>query len=241
MSRHFFAVIPAAGTGSRFGAETPKQYLPLNGAPLIRHTLQAFLAEPRIDQIVVVLAPDDGIWSDTCLPAKASTRVHVVRAGGLTRADSVINGIKWLKESLHAEGEDWVLVHDAARPCLNSTQLKYLIDTLIDDPVGGLLAIPVADTLKRSDQAARVEATVDRRNLWQAQTPQMFRVGALHSALSQGELSAITDEASAIERLGLKPRLVAGSLTNLKVTYPEDLPLAEMILATANPRTRSKA
>ena len=233
-SRQTFAVIPAAGTGSRFGGNTPKQYLPLNGTPLIRHTLQALLADPRIARIVVVLAPDDATWNDACLPSASADRVCVARTGGATRADSVTNGINWLKENSHVKNEDWVLVHDAARPCLHPAQLTHLIDTLIDDPVGGLLAIPVADTLKRADQDTRVEATIDRRQLWQAQTPQMFRVGQLQQALSSGDRAAMTDEASAIERLGHRPRLVSGSLTNLKVTYPEDLALASMILAAAN-------
>lgn len=238
-SRQTFAVIPAAGTGSRFGGDTPKQYLPLNGAPLIRHTLQALLADPRIARIVVVLAPDDATWNDACLPSASADRVCVARAGGATRADSVTNGINWLKKHLDAKNEDWVLVHDAARPCLHPTQLAHLIDSLIDDPVGGLLAIPVADTLKRADQEARVEATIDRRQLWQAQTPQMFRVGQLQHALSNGDSVMITDEASAIERLGLRPRLVNGSLTNLKVTYPEDLALASMIVAANRHRSNS--
>jgi 2-C-methyl-D-erythritol 4-phosphate cytidylyltransferase len=234
MSRHYFAVIPAAGTGSRFGTEIPKQYLPLNGEPLIQHTLQAILSDSRIDRVVVVLAPEDTFWSDRCLPTDAAARIFIVRAGGATRADSVINGINWLKSNINVDANDWVLVHDAARPCLHPAQIGSLIDTLTDDPVGGLLAVPVADTLKRADATTRVEATVDRQQLWQAQTPQMFRTGTLLSALTTGDLASITDEASAIERLGLKPRLVPGSLTNLKVTYPEDLPLAAMILASAN-------
>ena len=231
MSRRTFAVIPAAGTGSRFGGGTPKQYLPLQGAPLIWHTLQALLADARIEQIVVVLAPDDTAWSAACLPTVGADRICIVREGGATRADSVINGINWLKKYIKVENEDWVLVHDAARPCLAVEQLTRLIDTLIDDPVGGLLAIPVADTVKRADPETRVEATIDRRQLWQAQTPQMFRIGPLQAALSVDDLSTITDEASAIERSGQRPRLVSGSLTNLKVTYPEDLVLASMILA----------
>ena len=234
MSRRIFAVIPAAGTGSRFGGDTPKQYLPLNGAPLIRHTLQALLADTRIERVVVVLAPDDTGWGEACLPAQGADRICLVREGGATRADSVINGINWLNAQVHVNSEDWVLVHDAARPCLNPDQLARLIDTLVDDPVGGLLAIPVADTLKRADAETRVDATIDRRQLWQAQTPQMFRIGQLQQALSGGDLTIITDEASAIERLGLRPRLVTGSLTNLKVTYPEDLALASMVLAAAN-------
>lgn len=244
MYRQFFAVIPAAGTGSRFGTEIPKQYLPLNGAPLVRHTLQALLADARIGQIVVVLAPDDATWSVRCLPVQGAGQIHVVRSGGATRADSVINGINWIKDNLDPKNEDWVLVHDAARPCLSPTQLTRLIDILAEDPVGGLLAIPVADTLKRADaesvDSARVAETVDRRGLWQAQTPQMFRIGALLTALSEADRSTMTDEASAIERSGLQPRLVPGSLTNLKVTYPEDLALAEMILDAVNAnKTRS--
>ena len=239
MSRHYYAVIPAAGTGSRFGGEMPKQYLPLNGVPLMRHTLQALLSDTRIVQIVVVLAPDDAYWHDGCLPCDAAGRVHVVRTGGATRADSVINGINWLRSELNASLEDWVLVHDAARPCLHPLQLAGLIDTLADDSVGGLLAIPVADTLKRGDAGARVVATVDRQQLWQAQTPQMFRIGPLQTALSRPDLTAITDEASAIEALGMQPKLVPGSLSNLKVTYPEDLRLAAMILAANQPRSTS--
>lgn len=234
MSKRTFAVIPAAGTGSRFGGDTPKQYLPLNGAPLIRHTLQALLADARIERIAVILAPDDTTWSAACLPLQSAARISLVREGGATRADSVINGINWLKNNIQLDYEDWVLVHDAARPCLHPDQLACLIDTLVDDPVGGLLAIPVADTLKRADQATRVDATVDRRQLWQAQTPQMFRMGQLQHALSVGDRTMMTDEASAIEQLGQRPRLVIGSLTNLKVTYPEDLALASVILAAAN-------
>lgn len=239
MSRHYYAVIPAAGTGSRFGGELPKQYLPLNGVPLIRHTLQALLSDVRIMQIAVVLSPDDTYWHDACLPPDAAGRVCVVRMGGVSRADSVINCINWLQTKLNVEPEDWVLVHDAARPCLDPSQLTGLIDALADDPVGGLLAIPVADTLKRSDAGARVIGTVDRRELWQAQTPQMFRIGSLQTALSRSDLTAITDEASAIEALGMQPRLVPGSLRNLKVTYPEDLRLAAMILADNPPRSTS--
>ncbi len=238
-ARHYYAVIPAAGTGSRFGAGMPKQYLPLNGAPLIQHTLQALLSDTRIAQVVVVLSPDDTHWHEACLPTGAAGRVRVVHTGGATRADSVVNGIKWLQSNLNVNQEDWVLVHDAARPCLTMTQLAGLIDALADDPVGGLLAIPVADTLKRGDTAARVMVTVDRQQLWQAQTPQMFRIGPLQSALSRDDLAGITDEASAIEALGLQPKLVPGSLSNLKVTYPEDLRLAAMILAADQPRSTS--
>ena len=236
-ARHYYAVIPAAGTGSRFGAGMPKQYLPLNGAPLIQHTLQALLSDARIAQVVVVLSPDDTHWHEACLPTGAAGRVRVVHTGGATRADSVVNGIKWLQSNLDVNQEDWVLVHDAARPCLMTTQLADLIDALADDPVGGLLAIPVADTLKRGDTAARVMATVDRQQLWQAQTPQMFRLGllqlALTAALADPETAAaVTDEASAIEMLGHQPRLVPGAYDNFKVTWPGDFALAERLLST---------
>lgn len=239
MSRSFFAVIPAAGTGSRLGAGMAKQYVLLNGQPLIRHTLCGLLSEPGIDLIIVVLAQDDDLWSDACLPEDANERIRVVREGGATRAASVVNGINWLMANTKVDNQDWVLVHDAARPCIHPAQIAALIGTLCDDPVGGLLAVPVADTLKRADADNRVETTVDRRQLWQAQTPQMFRMGTLHSALSVDDLSQVTDEASAIEALGLQPKLVPGSLTNLKVTYPEDLSLAAMILAAAQNRSVS--
>jgi 2-C-methyl-D-erythritol 4-phosphate cytidylyltransferase len=157
-------------------------------------------------------------------------RVSVIRRGGATRAESVINGINWLSNESNVESSDWVLVHDAARPCLTPTQLDALITSLSDDPVGGLLAIPVADTVKRADAAQRVEATVDRRTLWQAQTPQMFRLELLQRALSAVDLAVATDESAAIEALGCAPKLVAGSLANLKVTYPADLSLASAII-----------
>lgn len=241
MKNRYVALIPAAGSGSRFGGDMPKQYRLLLGVPLIRHTLAALLGDRRIDMIVVVLAPDDEYWADACLPDEGGDRIRIVRDGGTTRADSVINGINWLRHNLHVKDKDWVLVHDAARPCLLSSQVSHLVSSLSDEPVGGLLAIPLADTLKRADEEGLVVATIDRKQLWQAQTPQMFRVGHLHAALSDPDLSGITDEASAIERLGHHPRLVPGSLTNLKVTYTEDLDLAEMILAAQQCQNRSNS
>ena len=235
MSDRYFAVIPAAGSGRRFGAPLPKQYLPLNGVPLIRHTLQALLADARIDLVIVVLSPEDQDWHADCLPSTGADRVVVVRVGGSTRAESVLNGINWMREQSRVDSNDWVLVHDAARPCLSASQLEALINTLAADPVGGLLAIPVADTVKRADADGRVEATVDRRLLWQAQTPQMFRLGLLQNALSAVDLSVATDESAAIEALGHAPKLVPGSLSNLKVTYPADLPLAAAIINSNNP------
>jgi len=230
MSRQYFAVIPAAGSGSRFGAPKPKQYLTLNGVPLIRHTIAALLSDARIARVVVVLSPDDADWHEHCLPENAGDRVLVIRQGGMTRAESVLNGIKWLLMQPHVGSDDWVLVHDAARPCLSTTQIDTLLTQLSDDPVGGLLAIPVADTVKRASMDDRVERTIDRRQLWLAQTPQMFRLKLLAEALGAIDPAVATDESSAVEALGLQPKLVPGSLSNLKVTYPQDLLLASAIL-----------
>lgn len=234
MSRQYFAVIPAAGSGSRFGAPKPKQYLALNGVPLIRHTIAALLADIRIARVIVVLSPNDVDWSEACLPESGAGRVVILHQGGATRAESVVNGIKWLKSQPQVMDEDWVLVHDAARPCLLPAQLAHLIDTLSQDAIGGLLAIPMADTLKRAASDDRVDQTVDRRQLWQAQTPQMFPLQRLIDALNTVDPALATDESSAIEALGLQPRLVAGSLSNLKVTYPQDLILASAILGAAS-------
>lgn len=230
MSRQYFAVIPAAGSGSRFGAPKPKQYLMINGVPLIRHTIAALLTEPRIAQVVVVLSPEDTDWDEACLPESSADRVLVIRQGGMTRADSVLNGINWLLQQPQVDSDDWVLVHDAARPCLSPTQIDALLTQLSGDPVGGLLAIPVADTVKHASSDDRVERTIDRRQLWQAQTPQMFRLQLLARALGGIDPATATDESSAVEALGLQPKLVPGSLSNLKVTYPQDLALASAIL-----------
>lgn len=221
----YFAIVPAAGSGSRFGAEKPKQYLSLLGRPLIHHTLAALVACPEIERVWVVLSPDDAEWSRhdwSDLGAKLET----VRCGGATRADSVGNGLR--AAAMVAADDDWVLVHDAARPCLSADMLAALLRELADDAVGGILAVPVADTLKRADAAQRVAATEPRDGLWQAQTPQMFRYGRLAEALEN--CRAVTDEAGAIEAMGLKPKLVKGDSTNLKVTFPADLALAAMIL-----------
>ncbi|MCB4361681.1 2-C-methyl-D-erythritol 4-phosphate cytidylyltransferase [Quatrionicoccus australiensis] len=221
----YFAIVPAAGSGSRFGAEKPKQYLSLLGRPLIHHTLAALVACPEIERVWVVLSPNDAEWSRhdwSDLGAKLET----VRCGGATRADSVGNGLR--AAAMVAAEDDWVLVHDAARPCLSADMLAALLRELADDPVGGILAVPVADTLKRADAEQRVAATEPRDGLWQAQTPQMFRYGRLAEALEN--CRAVTDEAGAIEAMGLKPKLVKGDSTNLKVTFPADLALAAMIL-----------
>ena len=223
----FHVLIPAAGSGSRMGAETPKQYLPLLGKPLIWHTLHVFAECSRISGISVVLSADDQIWDSHDWSAFGG-KVQVLRCGGESRAATVLNGLQVLKNQIATE--DWVLVHDAARPGLTAGLLDRLLDTLTDDPVGGLLALPVADTMKRADADGRVASTEPREALWQAQTPQMFRYGLLCRALEQAH-GKPTDEAQAIEALGLKPKLVSGELRNLKITYPQDLELIAAILA----------
>jgi 2-C-methyl-D-erythritol 4-phosphate cytidylyltransferase len=225
MSRteRFIAIVPAAGSGSRMGSERPKQYLDLLGKPVIWHALQTLVAVPRISRVYVVLAPDDAWWPqfDWQILGGKLTTLHV---GGATRAASVSNALA----RIDAAEEDWLLVHDAARACLSAAQVEALIDALADDAVGGLLAQPVADTLKRGDAQGRVSATVPREQLWQAQTPQMFRRGLLRRALAH--TAAVTDEAGAVEALGLQPRLVAAEASNFKITWPQDLALAAQIL-----------
>jgi 2-C-methyl-D-erythritol 4-phosphate cytidylyltransferase len=214
-----FALIPAAGSGSRMGADVPKQYLQLLGKPLLHHTLSIFCMHPLIDRVYVVLSPDDTLW-------QAELAVEALYCGGPTRAASVLNGLR----AMPAEEEDWVLVHDAARPCLSPMLLDRLITALQDDAVGGLLAVPVADTLKRADAQGRVAGTEPRVGLWRAQTPQMFRYGLLRNALEAMGSVVPTDEAQAVEALGYLPKLVPGDNFNLKVTYPEDLRMAQWIL-----------
>lgn len=227
---NFHVIIPAAGFGSRMGSEIPKQYLPIAGRPLILHTLDVFAACPRIVSITLVLSADDHLWDAVGLSADKALdlKLKVQRCGGETRSATVLNGLQSMQGEVAAD--DWVLVHDAARPGLTVALLNHLLDTLQNDPVGGLLAIPLADTLKRADREQRVAHTEPRESLWQAQTPQMFRYDMLKRAL-QGAGGAPTDEAQAIETLGLKPKLVPGELRNLKITYAQDLALVEAILS----------
>ncbi|MBB3104474.1 2-C-methyl-D-erythritol 4-phosphate cytidylyltransferase [Azomonas macrocytogenes] len=202
-------------------ADRPKQYLLLGGRTILEHTLDCFLDHPGLQALVISLASDDPYWGK--LSSSRNPRIHRV-AGGQERADSVLNALLAL-ETYGARMSDWVLVHDAARPNLMRSDLDRLLQELTDDPVGGLLAVPARDTLKRSRVDGRVEATVDRSVIWQAYTPQMFRLGMLQSALSSA-LSAgvsITDEASALEWAGYAPRLIEGRADNLKITRPEDL------------------
>lgn len=223
----FHALVPAAGSGSRLGQGLPKQYLPVAGAPLLQHALATLAAHPAIASVHVVLAPDDGRYDET-IAAGVRNRVRAVRCGGDTRAASVLNGLRAIADGVDAD--DWILVHDAARPCLTHALLDRLLHAVESDAVGGILALPVADTLKSADATQRIARTVDRAGLWQAQTPQMFRYGILRRALEAADAATITDEASAVEALGLQPRLVEGDATNLKVTYARDVILAELIL-----------
>jgi 2-C-methyl-D-erythritol 4-phosphate cytidylyltransferase len=228
----YFALIPAAGTGSRMGAGAPKQYLPLAGRPMLHYSIRCVARAP-IDTVFVVLAADDKTFSRHDW-SEFGGRLEPLYCGGPTRRDSVLNGLVAAMDAVDAN--DWVLVHDAARPCLPSGDLDRLIAEVSGDRIGGLLALPVAETVKRAtkDQAgdARVAATEDRNGLWLAQTPQMFRAGLLGEALRSAR-GAVTDEASAVEMLGLQPRIVTGSRRNLKVTFSEDLAIAEASLEHA--------
>ncbi|SCK20524.1 2-C-methyl-D-erythritol 4-phosphate cytidylyltransferase [Vogesella sp. LIG4] len=218
------ALVPAAGHGSRFGSATPKQYLDIGGQPLLAHTLAVLAANPDIDLVAVVISPGDEWFAGFDWPLP---KLRVLRVGGASRAESVANGLA----ALAPAADDWVLVHDAARCCLSPQALARLIAEIGDDAVGGILAQPVADTVKQGDASARIAATVPRDGLWLAQTPQMFRAGLLASALADAANPGITDEASAIELLGHAPRLVVGEAQNFKVTWPGDLALAGAILA----------
>lgn len=217
----FWALIPCAGTGSRAGAAGPKQYQPLAGRPLVLHTLAAFAAVPRISQTAIVVASDDEFFQSHF------ASFLIADCGGPTRASSVFNGLVFLLQC-GAEPEDWVLVHDAARCLITPTQINALIDACAGDVVGGLLAHKLPDTLK-SEVGGRVAATLERSDKWLAQTPQMFRIGALIDALQQAG-DQVTDESSAMEQMGVQPLLVPGSAQNFKVTYPEDFALAEAVL-----------
>ena len=226
-----FALLPCAGSGSRAGTAQPKQYQVVAGQPMVRHTLAAFAAVPRIARTLVVVAPGDA----TLQPEGAS--VFIAACGGVTRAGSVFNGLKALLEQ-GATAQDWVLVHDAARCMVTPALIDALIDACLPDAVGGLLALPLPDTLKQATAGGRVAATIDREGKWLAQTPQMFRIGLLQEALAAHAatgFAGITDEASAIEAAGHAPLLVRGSAQNVKVTWPEDFALAEAVLRSRHP------
>ena len=228
-----FALVPCAGVGLRAGAGGPKQYAPLRGQPVVAHTLAALAAVPRLVATLVVLAPQDEAF-ESRVPGFTGERGWLARCGGDTRAASVLAGL----QALRARGvgdADWVLVHDAARCLVQPAWVDRLIDACLPDAVGGLLALPLADTMKQAVQPAtgadRAAATLDRTAKWLAQTPQMFPLGLLQRALLHAG-AAVTDESSAIEALGLQPRLVPGEAENFKLTWPADFALAERLLET---------
>lgn len=215
------ALIPAAGVGARMGSTLPKQYLMLGRRCILQHTIQAFLDHPAIDHVYVVVSPADG-YADELL--QRDSRLTILRCGGESRRDSVLNGLQQLSQ--HVQLQDWVLVHDAARPGLNQTLLNRLLEQAGASPVGGILALPVVDTVKKV--TAGQVSTIEREGLWLAQTPQMFHYGMLKQALEIAE--QVTDEASAIEALGYAPLMVEGHLCNLKLTRPADLQLLQQFM-----------
>lgn len=221
----YWAVIPAAGVGQRMQADRPKQYLPLAGKTVLEHSLQPFLAHPAFAGVVLALQPHDPWFSELDIQAP---KALLIAPGGAERCHSVSYALEVLLAS-GAKEQDWVLVHDAARPCLSQKDLNGLIEALSDDAVGGILASPVGDTLKRDDGSGLIAQTLDRTGVWRALTPQMFRLGMLHQALSSAiaDGAMVTDEAGAMERAGYMPKLVSGSARNIKITRPEDLDLAE--------------
>lgn len=224
----YWAVVPAAGSGRRMAGAVPKQYLPLHGRTVLEHTLDALFSCKRISAVVLALAAADRHWP--ALQARYAGRpLHCIR-GGRERCHTVLRALERLVEE--ARASDWVLVHDAARPCVRVADVDALMDSLGTDSDGGLLGVPVADTMKRIGADGRITATVERGGLWHAQTPQMFRLGQLHAAL-EAALAAgvlVTDEAAAMERAGHRPRMVCGHRDNIKITVPEDLALAEFYL-----------
>lgn len=225
-----WVVIPAAGVGARMLADRPKQYLPLAGRTVLEHSVSCFAHHPKVRGMVVAVALDDAYWPELALCS--SVPLHCV-AGGDDRAQSVLNALNFLAALTEHEVEDpWVLVHDAARPCVRREDIDLLLGSLHDDPVGGLLGIPVRDTMKRADEDGLVARTEPRAGLWHALTPQMFRLRRLQSSLQRAleRGVAVTDESSAIELAGYLPRLIEGHADNIKITRPEDLALAEFYL-----------
>jgi len=225
-TERYWAVVPAAGSGKRMNADRPKQYLPLQGCTVIESTLERLATFPGMSGVVVAVSTDDPYWSAVQLDSSCP----VFRAeGGNERCHSVLNALRFL--AAIADEQDWVLVHDAARPCLRHTDITRLI-AAVKGGDGGLLGLPVADTLKYCNSHNQVERTVSRDHLWRALTPQMFRLGPLRDALNEAIENAcyVTDEASAMERKGIRPLMVEGAADNIKITHPQDLRLAEIFL-----------
>jgi len=224
----FWAIVPAAGAGTRMGSDIPKQYLTLGDRTVLEHTLDTLLSCERLAGVILVLSPVDQRW--TGIQQRYAQQALETVNGGAERCDSVLNGLKHLAAC--AGDDDWVLVHDAARPCVRPEDIEHLMNTLQGSGEGGLLGVPVADTMKRVDDELNISDTVDREGLWHAYTPQMFRVGALRAALQQAVDNGhpVTDEANAMELAGYRPRMVQGARDNIKITLPSDLPLAAFYL-----------
>jgi 2-C-methyl-D-erythritol 4-phosphate cytidylyltransferase len=235
LSARYHALVAAAGVGRRFGGEAPKQYAMLDGKPVLAHAVERVQGAFALQATYVALAAHDR-WFERA--PRLPHRIVPLRCGGDTRAATVRNALDALTG---VAPDDWIVVHDAVRPCTDAASLLRLRTEIGDDPVGGLLAVPVASTLKSADDARRSTGTVSREGLWQAQTPQMFRFHVLRTALAQADIDHITDEAQAVEALGLRPRIVMGSRTNLKLTFPEDLGLVAAVLAVERETARQSA
>ena len=222
-----WAIVPAAGIGSRMQANRPKQYLDLGGKTVVEHTLQRLADHPRIQGLVVAVAENDPWWAQVLVTS--DTPIHVV-LGGSERADSVFNALTALAKL--SDEDPWVLVHDAARPCVRHQDIDHMLDRLLAHPVGGILGMPVTDTVKRANTNGEIEETVERRGLWRASTPQMFRLNMLKDALKLAKVQQeiVTDEASAIELAGWQAIMVEGHSDNIKITVPQDLALAKLFL-----------
>ena len=223
-----WAVIPAAGVGKRYSSDIPKQYLPLSGIPVLLHSINKLVKLDEIEEILVVLNPEDTFWEKLNFSHPKVKAIH----GGLQRCNSVNSALEEL--SGRAKKGDWVLVHDAVRPCISDSDLKKITSIVNDEEVGGLLAFPILDTIKEVGENLDVQKTIPRGNLWSAMTPQIFRYGVLKQALEAAIMAgeSVTDEASAIEAIGLTPRIIQGEKTNIKITHPSDMVLAESIINT---------
>jgi 2-C-methyl-D-erythritol 4-phosphate cytidylyltransferase len=229
-SINFWAVVPAAGVGKRMNADRPKQYLELAGKTVIEHTLLRLLSAEVFTAVAVAISEEDPYWPD--LDVSAHKKI-ITAAGGKERADSVLSALKAIRTV--ASDDDWVLVHDAARPCITTIDIHHLIDSLKTDEIGGILALSSYDTLKSVQGDNIIVGTLDRSHIWRALTPQMFRYGLLKNALEAAEgNAAITDEASALELQGMQPKIVEGRPDNIKITRPEDLALAQFYMEHQN-------
>ncbi len=227
ITQSYIAIVPAAGVGSRMKADRPKQYLLIDGKAVLEHTVEKLLLHPKIVKVVVAITEGDPYYPELSI----ANHPDVIRvAGGKERADSVLSGLNYVSAQFSSE---WVLVHDAARPCVSLTDIDRLIEVCVAHPTGGILASPVRDTMKRATPAQDIDHTVEREALWHALTPQMFKTQQLNQALGEAlqQGIAITDEASALEWLGQTPALVQGNASNIKITQPEDLALAEFYLS----------